>query len=259
MCKHSIQFNPSSFLRPSPTCEHIHTDAQDMELTWMDTYVWEKLWLHSATQWCTGVNIEGTNMSVQNNTVLSLWRQLWNRASMAVTTTVSMTTEAKQQNSVFTMKAKLWNRGENNSVHNDAALSLWRQNSMTMVTTALKTAVFTTTWHSHFEDKIMKHQWQQEVLLTSIMKLWNTSENNIVFQQSYLKRSNHELLVAATMLICKDVIMKHQWPQWLWACNYEIMVTTINLKLQLWEFFWQVWTAITHFEDEIWWNIDSHD
>lgn len=69
--------------------------------------------------------------------------------------------QQQKQNSALIMKAKLWNRGENNSIHNDAALSLWRPNSITMVTRALKTAVFTTTWHSHFEDKIMKHWWQQ--------------------------------------------------------------------------------------------------
>jgi hypothetical protein len=195
--------------------------------------------------------------------------------------------QQQKQNSAFTMKAKLWNRGENNSVHNDAALSLWRQNSITMVTRALKMAVFTTTWQSHFEDKIMKHWWLTALKKTvftantalSLLKtkLWNTGDNK---KCCSLQLWNYETLVttnSVSTLLPEEMkswttcasnnahfhfmttMMKHQWSQWLWACNYEIMVTTINLKLQLWENLWQVWTAITHFEDEIWWNIDSYD
>jgi hypothetical protein len=186
-------------------------------------------------------------------------------ATMAVKKTVSTTTVSKQ---CFYYEAKIMKQGWKQQC---AALTLktkfhnneqhWKQQcSQQHTTPILKTKLWNTgdnsteknsvhSKHSPLtsEDKIMKHQWQQEVRLTLIIKLWNTCDNNIVFQHSYLKRWSHELLVPAQMLTCKDVIMKHQWPQWLWSCNYEIMVTTINLKLQLWGNLWHVWTAITHF------------
>jgi hypothetical protein len=68
--------------------------------------------------------------------------------------------QQQKQNGVFTMKAKLWNRGENNSVHNDAALTL-KTKFHNNGDKSIENSSVTTTWHSHFGDKIMKHWWQQ--------------------------------------------------------------------------------------------------
>ncbi len=274
MCKHSIQFNPSSFSRSSPTCECIHTDVQGMELAWMDT-MYEKLWLHSATlmYWCQQrMDKNNTVLLHMSTSVCSCCEVNYETgATMAVKKTVSTTTEAKQcfyyEGKIMkqgwkqqctqwcwtlTLKTKFHNNGdngiENSSVHNNiATFSLWRQNSKKVVTRALKTAV-STTWHSHFEDKIMKHWWQQH---------WKQQCSQQT-QFSHFWRQNYETPVTTRSAAHFNYeIMKHWWQQHsvstplpeemklgttcasnnahFQTCNYKTSMTTVTLSMQLWD------------------------
>jgi hypothetical protein len=109
MSKHSIQFNPSSFSRPSPTCEHIHTDVQGMELEWilcMRNY--DCIQPHNDVRVSTmrGQEQECSEQhgALAVKTVMKQGQQWqWKQECP----------QQQKHNSAFTMKAKLWNRGEN--------------------------------------------------------------------------------------------------------------------------------------------------
>jgi hypothetical protein len=125
MCKHSTQFNPSSFSRPSPTCEHIHTDAQGMELAWMDTMYernYDCIQPHNDVLVST---TEGIRTRVFRTTQCSscednfeIWQQ-WQWKQQCP--------QQHKQNGVFTMKAKLWTAITSSMNSNNM---LWRWNLM---------------------------------------------------------------------------------------------------------------------------------
>lgn len=127
-----------------------------MELAWMDTYVWEKLWLHSATQWYTCVNMEWTRTRVFRTTQCSSCEDNYE---------IGQQWQWKQQCTqwccTLTLKRTFHDNGDN-SIEN-----------------------------SHFGDKIMKHLWQQHsvsTLLPEEMKSWTTCGSN----NAHLQRCNYE-------------------------------------------------------------------
>jgi hypothetical protein len=105
-------------------------------------YVWETMTAFSHTMMYGCQQRGDKNKSVQNNTVLLLWRQLWNRGNNG---SENKSVHNNRSITVLLLWRQNYETGVKTSVDKDAALSLWRQNSITMVTTALKTAVFTTT------------------------------------------------------------------------------------------------------------------
>jgi hypothetical protein len=243
MCKHSIQFNSILQVSQDPLL-HVNIFIQ-MRRAWNlnGYYVWGKLWLHSATQWCTDVN-KGTRMRVIRTKQCSCCEDNYETgATMAVKTTVSTTTEAKQCSyyegkimkqgwkqqytqwcRTLTLKTKFHNNGdksiENGSVHNNMALPFWRQNYETLVTTALKTTVFTA----------------NTALSLLRTKLWNTSDNK---KCCSLQLWNYETLVTTNSV---STLLPEEMKSWTTCAsnnahfhdhNDETSMITMTLSMQL--------------------------